>query len=245
MALRAQVVSQRISSDAASMAALHGAVGWTPRDIRPTPIIRAARCDFLDEVDRIWASPGDSVLCEVFKVRPEPGSAERLVADPEGVKGLHSLDRALVPARFPYDCPPGTGHACLWYFLGIADCRLDPPGEDAINAALVEEFARWTDASPLGAVASGTAPSSLVEAVWYPNPKPSVEDRRLFHVQVVHAAPRSHPCGRPAYSLLVPPVPAGVLAEGPSWKLNAAFASQREWHLTCIGLQRRFSRISD
>ena len=185
MASRSQVISQRISSDAASIAALHSSVGWTPRDIRPTPIIRAARCDFLDEVDRIWASHGDSVLCEVFKVRPDPGSAERrIVADPDGVGGLRPLDRVLVPARFPYDCPPGTGHACLWFFLGMADCRLDPPGDDAIDAALVEELARWTGASTLGAVASGSAPPSLIEAVWYPNPKPSVEDRRLFHVQV-------------------------------------------------------------
>lgn len=181
MAAAPTIVCQQISSDAEALASLHASVGWTPRDIRPTPAVRAARCDFLDETDRAWVHPSDSVLSDVFRVRSAPSAADpgcRKIADAAGVCALRPLERRLIAARFPYDCPPGTVHCCLWFFLGIGTDRAERPLDVDINAALEDELRRF--------IASGAprAAGSSIEAVWYGNPKPSVEDGRLFHVQV-------------------------------------------------------------
>ena len=184
MAARPHVKCIRVSSDVSELTKMHKDLGWTPRDIRPTPVVRAARNVYLEEIGRAWVHPADSVLCEVFRVRPVPSPTDpqgRRIADPATVCSLKHLERRFVSARFPYDCPPGTFHACLWFFLGAAGCvdaapPTDRPSDEAVNTALASELDR------ILAVAAGDGLG--VDAVWYPNPRPSVEDTRLFHVQV-------------------------------------------------------------
>jgi len=153
----------RVSSDVDSLQALHEATGWTPsaEQIRPTAALRAQKELMLANISRMWVSPADLVCYQVFG-----GATTR------GASGLRSTQRpppgraVLVPQPFPYDLAAGTAHMVLW-------CSSPRPNwsDEQLTAEIVCAVdERWGGSS--------------TEFIWYENPKMSVPDPHLYHVQV-------------------------------------------------------------
>ena len=157
------VIRCRVSSDVASLQALHEATGWTPsaEQIRPTAALRAQKELMLANIARMWASPADLVCYQVF------GGATR-----RGANGLRSTQRppagraVLVPQPFPYDLAAGTSHMVLW---------CSSPRQHWSDEQITAEIARAVDERWGG---------SDTQFIWYENPKMSVPDPHLYHVQV-------------------------------------------------------------
>lgn len=150
----------KVSSDVAELEMLHEVYGWVPgaANVRPTPVVRAQKELMFANVSAMWASPADWVCHDVF------GSAGT-----RGPDGRRACQRPaagqykLVPQPWPYDLPASTEHMLLWCTGSRSEwCETD------LTAAIAREI----DAQGGG------------EFVWYENPKMSVEDAGLYHVQV-------------------------------------------------------------
>jgi hypothetical protein len=169
------VSARKVDSDPSSLIALHDSSHWTPRSIRPRTPVRLARAQFMEASEARFATAADSVLADVYGLPTCSSFADTLVLTPGSAAALPPGELRLTPTRFPYDCPPGTHHACLWYFLGI-------PGSGRTRAE-PDDVEVNSDLERLLPTLSSQAICSI-EAIWYRNPKPSVLDDRLFHVQV-------------------------------------------------------------
>ena len=150
----------RISSDIEELSLLHEVYGWVPgkEHVRPTPAVRAQKELLLSNLSSMWSSPADWVFHHVFASPTSRGAdGKRSAARPAAGATVFA------PNPFPYDVPRGTEHWVFW----MAAPELEWP-EVRIAAALAEAV----DARGGG------------QFVWYPNPKMSVPDANLYHVQV-------------------------------------------------------------
>jgi len=153
-----QTLRSRISCKAQEMQKLHEATGWTPgaEHVRPSPEMLSQKEFFLHNLARMW-TPADWVFCHVFNMPACAGSGLRTAKRP--ASGLTKLAQQ----PFPYSLPDGVQHFVLW---------CSSPRTEWTSEAITSSIAREVDQQGGG------------EFVWYENPKPSVEDPQLYHVQV-------------------------------------------------------------
>lgn len=147
----------RISAELDALQARHEATGWTPgaAHVRPAPATRAQKELVLANVRQSWASDADWVSHEVFRTTARRAAdGKRHAARPPRGAAV------LAPQPFSYELPRGTMHSVYW---------MATSGEE------------WTDERITAGIA---ARINGGEFVWYPNPKPSVTDAVLSHVQV-------------------------------------------------------------
>lgn len=164
----AKLLRSRISCDLVYMQKLHEATGWTPgaEHVRPSPDVILQKKFVLANLERMWATPADYICFNVFGV-PQIRKQAGLHVAARPAPGLTKL----TPQAFPYVLPDETKHFVLW-------CSSPRKfwSEAAINRAIVRA---------LDAQISGSS-----EFVWYENPKPTVEDAQIYHVQVFCRAPQ-------------------------------------------------------
>lgn len=150
----------RISSDVEELALLHEVYGWVPgaEHVRPTPEVRAQKELLLANLGSMWLSPAHWVYHHVF------GSSTTRGADGKRSAAL-PLACSTVFARnpFPYAVPPGTEHWVFW---------------------MASAEAEWPEARITAAVHEAVEARGGGSFVWYPNPKMSLPDALLYHVQV-------------------------------------------------------------
>ena len=152
----------RVSSDLDDLQLLHEATGWTPSlPLRPSPSMHAQKDFILSNIRQMWRTDADWVSHQIFGVRRPPrASGQKLSAErPKAGLGV------LADQPFPYQgIPAGTKHMVFW---------MATAGED------------WTDEKINNGIANAIDDGrGGGEFVWYPNPKPSVTDEVLRHVQV-------------------------------------------------------------
>ena len=150
----------RVSSDVDELEVLHQIYPWVPgkEHVRPTPEVRAQKELLLSNLEAMWASPMDWVFHHVFQSPTTRGmDGKRTAARPSTGATIFAEN------PFPYDVPSGTKHWVLWMASPEAEWN-----EQRINA----EVCRQVDVLGGG------------EFVWYPNPKMSVPDPNMYHVQV-------------------------------------------------------------
>lgn len=154
----------RMPCDADAMQSLHEHTGWTPgaAHVRPDASMLVQKEVFCANLAQQWASPADWVFHTVFGMEAARQGGLRTAARPP--PGLVRL----VPQQFPYSLPAGTVHLVLWCSSPHADMT-----DEAITAAI----ASAVDTQGGGAF------------VWYENPKPSIVDPQLSHVQVFWTGP--------------------------------------------------------
>ena len=153
---------ERMCTAPEAMEALHQVTGWTPapQHVRPTEAVRAQKDFMLASIASSWQNTADWVSHDVF------GTAARRALD-----GLRGADRpsagsaVLMPQPFPYDVPVGTRHMVLW--------MVTEQGAPA-----------WTDEQITARITNAVDQSGGGDFVWYRNPKQTVLDPGLAHVQV-------------------------------------------------------------
>ena len=158
--------SGRISSDLDALDALHARTGWTPGadHIRPTAVMRAQKELAIANIQSMWASNADWVYHHVF------GMAAARSADGRRVSARPEVRRLVLATQpFPYELPSGTRHAVLWMH--------SPAAESASRAG-------WMDDHLTAAIGAALARYGGGDFGWYDNPKPSVVEPTLSHVQV-------------------------------------------------------------
>ena len=141
---------------------LHEVYGWVPgaEHVRPSPAVKAQKQLLISNMDAMWSSPADWVFHQMF------GSTTTRGPDGKRRSALPNTGATVFAANpFPYQVPSGTEHWVLW----MASPAEEWP-EERINA----EIARAVDER--GGIGS--------EFVWYANPKMSLGDAALHHVQV-------------------------------------------------------------
>lgn len=155
---------RRISCDAEDMQRLHERTGWTPAaaHVRPDTVTLVQKEVFLASLAQQWASPGDWVFHRIFD-----SEAMRCEGLRTAVRPRPGLVR-LVSQPFPYTLPAATQHLVLWCSSPEAEMT-----DDGITAAIAREVDK---------LGGG-------EFVWYKNPKPSIVDHRMSHVQVFWRSP--------------------------------------------------------
>ena len=202
----------QVSPDETSLQQLHDQTGWTPgaEHIRPDAASRAQKELLFSNLDTMWASPGDWVRTAA-RQRQSPALA--LDAPPPAAQVMHQVFSsptqrradgrrcvieapppgrfALRPQPFPYLLPVGTQHLVLWSSSPRA-----ATSADAITAAIADAL----DAEHGGGRSGGGG-----DFVWYENPKKSVVDARLHHVQVFWRPPPQQP---PPQQQQPPPPPS-------------------------------------
>jgi hypothetical protein len=139
---------------------LHEVYGWVPgKDhVRPTPETRAQKELLLSNLDSMWASHADWVFHHVFGTATKRGpTGKRSAARP------HPGSTCFAPNPFPYAAPEGTQHCVFW--------MASPESE-------------WPEARITRAICDAVDERGGGQFVWYPNPKMSVGDPNLHHVQV-------------------------------------------------------------
>ena len=149
-----------MNSDAEELQLLHEVYGWVPgRDrIRPTQTVRAQKELLLSNLDAMWASPMDWVFHHVF------GSPTARGPDGKRKSERPQAGRTVFKANpYPYDVPDGTEHYVFW---------------------MASPEAQWPDERIDAGIAQAVDELGGGEYVWYPNPKMSVPDPNLYHVQV-------------------------------------------------------------
>ena len=150
----------RISADVDQLEDLHAVYGWIPgsAQVRPTATVRAQKELLLANLGSMWASPADWVFHHVFKSPTTRGSGGRRSAT-RPAEG----STAFTPNPFPYQVPKGTVHYVFW---------------------MASPEAEWPEERITSAIASAVAARGGGSFVWYPNPKMSIPDPVLYHVQV-------------------------------------------------------------
>ena len=195
----------KISSELDTLQALHEVYGWVPGEdnVRPSPVVRAQKDLMLSNMSRMWVSHADWVCQSVFGCKVTRRPDGRKVAERPAAGSLK-----LVPQPWPYDLPVGTQHMVLWCVGAPAAWR---ENEDAITAALTRE---------LDARAGGG------DFVWYENPKMSVEDDGLYHVQVFWKEPSTAAAATEAVEAAA--TAAAVVAAAPEAAPQPIPAAQEE-----------------
>ena len=178
---------QRISSDIDEMEALHLQHGWIPgaASIRPTTDIMETKRNYISNMLTRYESLEDFILHRMFGLRAvvKGGweSSKLHVSEEEiSTAAFNKSDRhecRLMPNLFSYQVPVGTNHYVMWFLLRgneshNAPCQ-SPISDEEINSSIEEALQRQ--------LGSKTADFSFV---WYPNPKPTIPSKALFHVQV-------------------------------------------------------------
>ena len=170
---------------------LHEVYGWVPGkdNVRPTPAVRAQKELLLSNLDQMWASPADWVFHHVFNAATTRGADGKRAATGRPQDG----QTVFKPNPYPYDVPAGTEHWVFWMASPEAewpDDRIDSGLSEAVDAFGGGDYgARRSYRSPAEAAPRDRAHSipclvCVLLAVWYPNPKMSVPDPKLYHVQV-------------------------------------------------------------
>jgi hypothetical protein len=159
---------ERMSTTPDAMKQLHQASGWTPdpQHVRPTEAVHAQKQFALASIAASWQSVADWVCNEIFGTSTHRAHDGRRVAE-RPVAGR----AVLAPQPFPYELPVGTWHLVLW--------MAESQGARA-----------WTDEQITASIAAAVDKCGGGEFVWYRNPKPSVLDAHLAHVQVFWRPPR-------------------------------------------------------
>jgi len=152
----------RVNSDVEELQLLHEVYGWVPGrdDVRPSPAVRAQKELLLTNLDAMWASPADWVFHHVFNAPTSRNASGKRAATERPPAGVTCFK----PNPYPYEVPSGTEHWVFWMASPESEWRPDSRINDAIAQAV-------------DALGGG-------EFVWYPNPKMSVPDPQLYHVQV-------------------------------------------------------------
>jgi len=154
---------ERMCAAPAAMELLHQETGWTPnpQHVRPTEVVRAQKEYALESITASWQSMADWVCHDVFDTTIHRAADGRRVADRPAAGSA-----VLAHQPFPYMLPNGTQHMVLW----MAETQCTPA---------------WTDERITASIANAVDSSGGGgEFVWYCNPKPSVLDAHLAHVQV-------------------------------------------------------------
>jgi len=125
--------------------------------MRPNPETLMRKEFFLHNLARMWSTPADWIFCNIFDMPVHVASGLRTAERPP--RGLTKLAKQ----PFPYSLPDGVQHFVLW-------CS--------------SPRAEWSAEAITSSIASGVDQQGGGEFVWYENPKPSVEDSQLYHVQV-------------------------------------------------------------
>lgn len=139
---------------------LHEVYRWVPgaEHVRPTPAVRAQKELLLANLDSMWRSPADWVFHHVFGSPTTRGTdGKRSATRPEPGATVFAIN------PFPYVVPDNTHHWVLW----MASAEPEWPDE-----RITAELCAQIDERGGG------------EFVWYPNPKMSIGDAGLHHVQV-------------------------------------------------------------
>lgn len=150
----------RVDSALENLQRLHAAHSWIPGPdhIRPSPAVRAQKELLLLNLQSMWASDADWVFFHVFGMSTKRGKdGKRLATRPE--PGVTVFARN----PYPYDVPRGTEHWVFW--------MASPPAE-------------WPDERINAGVASAIEERGGGVYIWYPNPRMSVPDPHMLHVQV-------------------------------------------------------------
>lgn len=182
----------RVNSDAEELQLLHEVYGWIPgRDnVRPKPEVRAQKELLLANLEAMWASPLDWVFHHVFGAATTRGTdGKRSATRPQ--PGL----TVFKPNPFPYDVPRGTEHWVFWMASPEAEWpeeRISTCISQAVDARGGGDYGACERLPKRRKQVAPKPPSARLShalcvracAVWYPNPKMSVPDPNLFHVQV-------------------------------------------------------------
>lgn len=149
----------KVDSDADNLQVLHEVYGWVPgaANVRPTDAVKAQKALLMSNLGAMWASTADWVFHHIFGSHTTRGPSGKRTAErpPAGAT-------VFAPNPFPYDVPAGTEHWVFW----MASPEAEWP-EERITAAVRFEI----DERGGG------------QFVWYPNPKMSIGDVELHHVQ--------------------------------------------------------------
>jgi len=124
-------------------------------------VLVSAQKEFaLASVTASWQSVADWVCHDVFGTPARRADDGRRIADRPAANSA-----ALAPQPFLYELPVGTRHMVLWM-------------------AEAQGATAWTDDRITASIASAVDEKGGREFIWYRNPKPSVIDAHLDHVQV-------------------------------------------------------------
>lgn len=160
-----ELVRCRVSSSVEDLQVIHEIYGWPPGTIhvRPAPAVRAQKELLLSNMESMWNSHADWVFHHVFGTEATRGADGRRVSTrPEpGCK-------VFAPNPFPYELPEGTQHWVLW---------------------LASPESQWPDETVTAEIAKQVDERGGGQFVWYPNPKMSLSDPELHHVQVFWRPP--------------------------------------------------------
>ena len=151
----------RVDSDSTVLQLLHEVYKWVPGEanVRPTPEVRAQKELLLANLDGMWASPADWVYHHVFGMTTARGANGKrsCVSRPDAGTTVFARN------PFPYAVPNGTEHFVFW---------------------MASNEAEWPEQRITDGIAAAIDARGGGQFVWYPNPKMSVPDPQLFHVQV-------------------------------------------------------------
>ena len=180
-----------VSSDAEELQLLHEVYGWVPgRDnVRPTPAVRAQKELLLSNLGSMWVSSIDWVFHHVFGSPTTREKGKRRAERPQVGRTVFK------PNPYPYDVPDEAVHWVFWMASPAAEwpeARITAGIKEAIAALGGGDFgaqaAARTRALPaLRSIAPhrATPPhTAFSPAVWYANPKMSLPDPNMYHVQV-------------------------------------------------------------
>lgn len=150
----------RVNSDSEELQLLHEVYGWVPGEahVRPTPSVRAQKELLLSNLGSMWSTNADWVFHNIFGSPTTRGNdGKRSAARPPEGSTLFAVN------PFPYNVPPGTEHWVFW---------------------MASSEAEWPEARVNSGIAEAVDARGGGQFVWYPNPKMSIGDPRLHHVQV-------------------------------------------------------------
>jgi hypothetical protein len=156
-----QQLRSQIACDAASLRQLHRHTCWTPSEaqIRPSAANLARKQYFLSNLAQRWKSPSDWVFSQVFHMPAARNAHDGLMCSDPPPAGACKL----VAQPFPYSVDEGVAHCVLW-------CS--------------GPKSNWTDQAITEAISFAVDRQGGGEFVWYENPKKSIENPHLYHVQV-------------------------------------------------------------
>ena len=151
----------RVDSDSDVLQVLHEVYHWVPgkANVRPTPDVRAQKELLLANLEGMWDSPADWVYHHVFNMKTArgPNGKRSCVSRPDSGTTIFARN------PFPYDVPQGTEHFVFW---------------------MASNESEWPEERITSGIAKAVDERGGGQFVWYPNPKMSVPDPTLFHVQV-------------------------------------------------------------
>ena len=152
------VLRCKVDSDVQMMQMLHEVYRWVPgaEQVRPTPAVRAQKELLIANMETMWVTPAAWVFHQIFGMRTTRIAGKRTAERPSPGRTVFAVN------PFPYQVPDGTLHWVLWMASPVAEWP-----DERITA----EIAREVDERGGG------------DFVWYANPKMSMGDPELHHVQ--------------------------------------------------------------